>query len=337
MHRLGAVLIVKDEAANIERCLRTAIAAGVTVATIVDTGSTDDTETIIRRVCRDIELHLWHRPFKGFGPTRSQAFRKARGTADWILALDADMTVTIDDWEPDPSLDAYALDMGGEGFSNRLPLLLRGDLPWYSVGMVHEYTALPDRPYQSEHTDAVRLTQPSVSAWTPEKARWHLTLLEQDPSPRAAFYRAKTLDELGDPSAREAWKDQGVTAEERYYAMWRRAVLAPDWPTQQVELQAAWEYRPSRLEALHDLVQGLNNRKMHHTAWVLASTVTPPCGDSLFVHRWVWDHGLLFQRQIAAWWVAAPEFPEITDRLLSLNLPDNIRSAVLRNASLRVA
>lgn len=331
--RLGLVAIVKDEAANIERCLTSAIAAGVSVVTVVDTGSQDQTRAIVRRVCQGIELHLDRRKFRGFGPTRSEAFRLARGTADWLLALDADMTVTVDGWEPG-AVDCYTLDMGSDGFVNRLPLLLRGDLPWQSIGMVHEYTALPDRPYVSEPTDAVRITHNSLAEWSPEKARWHLTLLDQDVSPRAAFYRAKTLDELGDPAARDAWEGQGVTDEERYYAMWRRAMLAPDWPTRQAELQAAWEYRPSRLEALYDLCDGLNQRGLHHTAWALSSVVTPPCGDVTFVARWVWDYGLLFQRQIAAWWVQAPEFDEITERLMSLNLPANIRAAVLTNANL---
>lgn len=335
--KLGMVAIVKDEAPRIEACLRSAIAAGVTVATIVDTGSTDGTPAIVRRACRDIELRLYQRKFRGFGPTRSQAFKLAQGTADWLLALDADMTVEIERWTPERSVDAYLLDMGGEGFSNRLPLLLRGDLPWESRGMVHEYTCLADGSLgRRAPTDAVRITQPGAT-WSPEKARWHLSLLEGDDSPRARFYRAKTLDELGDPSAREAWEGVGVSDEERYYALWRRALLAPDWATRQVELMAAWEFRPARLEALYDLVEGLNQRDQHHVAWALSSVVTPPCEDTLFVHRWVWDYGLLFQRQIAAWWVGAPEFGLITAKLLSLSLPLPIRSAVERNASLRAA
>lgn len=333
---LGLVMIVKDGAETIEACLRSAMEAGVTVATVVDTGSTDGTPEIVRRVCQDIELRLYEREFRDFGTDRSEAFRLARGTADWLLASDADFLWTVEDFRPDPDVAAYTVDMGNGQYVNRLPLVLRGDLPWVSIGPVHEYTALADGTLgRRESTDAIRVRQPGARAWTPEKARWHLTLL--DDSPRSRFYRAKTLDELGDPGARDAWEGVGVSAEERYYAMWRRALLAPDWATRQTDLQAAWEYRPARLEALYDLCAGLNDRGMHHVAWALSSVVTPPCSDETFVERWVWDWGLLFQRQIAAWWVGAPEFTPITDRLLSLELPDHIRCAVERNASLRAA
>ena len=41
--RLGAVLIAKNEAAVIERCLSSLAAVGVKVVCLLDTGSTDDT------------------------------------------------------------------------------------------------------------------------------------------------------------------------------------------------------------------------------------------------------------------------------------------------------
>ena len=56
------------------------------------------------------------------------------------------MTWEIDpDFEPDPAVEAYMIRMGSADFAYRLPFLLRGDLPWESRGVVHEYTALPGR------------------------------------------------------------------------------------------------------------------------------------------------------------------------------------------------
>lgn len=343
MDRLGIVMIVRNGAATIEACLESAIAAGATVATIIDTGSTDGTRALVRKACRGIDLRLVPRHrFRDFGSSRSRAFDLARGSAEWLLALDADMTVEwAAGWEPG-DVDAYSIELSADrSFSYRLPLLLRGDRTWVSIGRVHEYTALADGTLgRREPTDAVRIRQPGAHAWTPAKGRWHLELLEGDETPRGRFYRAKTLEELGEPEARGAWllaAASGGSPEERYYARWRAALLAPDWPTRATELLAAWESRPIRLEALHDLVAELNQRDEHLAAWTLSNVTPAPCGDDLFVHRWVWDYGLLFQRQIAAWWTGSPVFTEITARLLELQLPDHIRSAVERNASLRAA
>jgi hypothetical protein len=342
MTTLGAVLIVRNEAAQIEHCLAAAIAAGVTVATIVDTGSTDDTRERAIDACGAIALRLHRRPFVNFGATRSAAFELARGSADWLLALDADMTVEVDpDFVPDPAVDAYMIRMGTSDFEYRLPLLLRGDLAWESRGAVHEYTALPDRDYVSRPTDAVRVSYPDGSSV--DKSAWHLSLLEaaDQSDPRTVFYTAQTLRDLGrNEEARAAYLrrvSMGGYAEEAFYAAYRAATLAPDWPTRAVELLAAWEMRPTRLEPLHALVSELNQRSQHHAAYRLTDGLPGPCADQLFVHRSIWDWGISFERSIAAWWVGdSAEFDALTDRLLANDrLPEHIRAAVEQNRGYR--
>ena len=153
---------------------------------------------------------------------------------------------------------------------------------------------------------------------------------------RSVFYLAQTYRTLGDPRARDLYlrrATMGGYAEEAYYAAYCAAELAPDWPTRAQELMAAWEMRPRRIEALHALVRGLNERDMHHAAYVLASVVPPMNMDNLFVHASVWDWGLKFERSIAAWWVGhSAEARELCDDLLrNPRLPDDIRLQVERN------
>lgn len=336
----GLVMIVKDEAANLERCLAAADPY-ISSATIIDTGSTDDTMDAFYRL--DCPVRLEERPWVNFGHNRSEALALARDTADWLLLLDADMAVTIDPgFEPDPAIEAYLLEMGSHtDFSYRLPLLVRGDLPWVSVGAVHEYTALPDRQYVSEWTDKVRVDMGAENRGSPEKYRWHAEMLEAElernpDDPRTVYYLGQTYATLGDPRARELFHRRATMvgfAEEAYYAAYRAALLAPDWPTQAMELLAAWEMRPGRLEALHALVRGLNERSLHQAAYTLASVIPPLCGDILFVHRSVWDWGLKFERSIAAWWAGHPaEAAALCDELLTNpRLPDHIRAQVERN------
>ena len=343
----GLVAIVKDESERIEACLASAIAAGVTVVTIVDTGSTDDTVAIATRVCASIDFHLYARPFLNFGRARSEAFALARGSADWLLALDADMTVEIAlGWEPDPELDAYMIEMHTEGVDYRLPLLLRGDLPWISIGAVHEYTALETGGVGRRlPTDAVRVAYVHDPG-TPEKARFYARLLEddlaRDPSnPRTIYYLAQAYRGLGDPRAKSLYELRAMMdrGEEAALAAYWAACLEPEWPAQAMALLRAWEMRPARLEPLYDLVHGLNERGQHLTAYRLATTLVGPCEDAL--PRWpgVYDWGMDFERSIAAWHVGElAEAAALNEALLANpRLPESVRAAVERNAGLVAA
>lgn len=338
----GAVLIVKDEAPRIERCLRSAIAAGVTVVTVLDTGSTDGTQNLIREVCADIRVRVVEEPFVNFGVSRSRAFELARGSADWLFALDADMALVVDGFEPDSDVAAYMLEMGTPEFSWRLPLVLRGDLPWKSVGAVHEYTCLADGSLgRRESTDAVRILREDSGA--PAKTAWQASLLQAEydahPDPRTTFYLAQTRAELGETDiARRLYAERvasGGWVEEQFVASYRGALLAPSWPEQAAELMAAWELRPSRLEPLYALAKGLNERGQHHAAYQLSRIPLVPTTDLLFVERSVWAWGMTFERSIAAWYVDPDEHDDLAFGLLARDIPDHIRAALDRNLRLR--
>lgn len=340
---LGMVAIVRNEAARIEACIASAIAAGVTVATIVDTGSTDDTRERVTDACRGIALRLHRRRFVNFGQARSDAFALARGSADWLLALDADMTVEIDPgFEPEGSVDAYLLAMHTEGLDYRLPLLLRGELPWRSIGAVHEYTALETGGVGRQvATDAVRVSYVHDPGST-EKALFYARLLEDDlarepDNPRTVYYLAQAYRGLGDPRAKELYERRALmdTGEEAALAAYWAACLETDWPTQAIALLRAWELRPQRLEPLYDLVHGLNERGQHLSAYRLASTLVGPCDDAL--PRWpgVYDWGMDFERSIAAWHVGERDEAAALNASLLANprLPESVREAVERNAA----
>ena len=84
--RISVVIIVRDEAAQIERCLESAAWADEII--IVDTGSTDGTVDI----CKKYTDKIYNTEWIGFGPLKNFAVSKA--SEKWILNIDADERIS---------------------------------------------------------------------------------------------------------------------------------------------------------------------------------------------------------------------------------------------------
>jgi len=87
MATLSAVLIVRNEAANLRACLESVRFANEIV--VVDSGSTDDTVAIAREYTNQVFVET---DWRGYGVQRQRAQSLARG--DWIFMIDADERVT---------------------------------------------------------------------------------------------------------------------------------------------------------------------------------------------------------------------------------------------------
>jgi len=81
---LSLSMIVRDEAAQIEDCLRS-VQGFVDEMVVVDTGSTDNTVALAKALGARVEQIDWP---GDFAPARNQALQWVSG--DWVLVLDAD-------------------------------------------------------------------------------------------------------------------------------------------------------------------------------------------------------------------------------------------------------
>jgi glycosyltransferase involved in cell wall biosynthesis len=84
--RISVVVIAKNEAASIARCLQSIAWADEVI--VLDSGSTDDTVSI----CRRYTQHVYETDWPGFGPQKNRALDLATG--DWVISLDADEWMT---------------------------------------------------------------------------------------------------------------------------------------------------------------------------------------------------------------------------------------------------
>jgi glycosyltransferase involved in cell wall biosynthesis len=87
MTKLSVVVITKNEAHNIEDCLKSVFFADEIV--IFDSGSTDDTVAIAKRYTPHVTVTD---DWPGDGPQKNRAL--AQTTGEWVLCLDADERVS---------------------------------------------------------------------------------------------------------------------------------------------------------------------------------------------------------------------------------------------------
>ncbi len=86
--KVSAILITCNEADQIERCLRSLSWCDEII--IVDSGSSDGTVEIAKRLAGKVYLEEW----KGFGLQKQSALDKA--TCEWVFSIDADEAVTAE-------------------------------------------------------------------------------------------------------------------------------------------------------------------------------------------------------------------------------------------------
>ena len=148
--RICLNMIVKNEAAVIERCLRS-VRPYIDSWAIADTGSTDGTQAIVRDFLNDLPGELIERPWVDFSANRNQALQLARAYGEYALFIDAD-----DVLEAEPGFDfgklgapRYAIEMAAAGTYTLVRRAARLDLDWSWRGVLHETLSCTQNPPSS--------------------------------------------------------------------------------------------------------------------------------------------------------------------------------------------
>lgn len=316
-------MIVKNEASVIRRCIDS-VRAIIDHWVIIDTGSTDGTQTIIREYLSDIPGELYERPWRDFSYNRSEALRLAREKCDYTLIIDADDTLDIAPHTilPPLSADSYMLEIVDAQIVYRRTQVVRSALPWRYEGVLHEYLAC-DCAGSSEVLSQIKMRRNHDGARRKDPRTYQrdadvlekALLTETNPFllARYRFYLAQSYRDCGHRASALkhylARADMGFWQEEVFISLYSAAKLMEQLGYPQQEVIGAYDRAtsalPSRTEALHGASRFCRQKKRYEQGYQIAKRglgIPMPSSDALFVEPWIYQTGLLDEFSLNAFW-----------------------------------
>jgi len=334
MHKLCLSMIVKNETHIIKECLDS-IHKYVDYWVIVDTGSTDGTQELIKQYFAEkgIPGELHERPWLGFGHNRSEALTLCDGKAEWAWMIDADDFVDGKFEFPlnvPEEVDGFALKFAREDFGWWRTQIFRTGRGWKYVGVLHEYPTVEgkERPiigkiegnsYKivartlgARNKDITPIEKYKKDAETLEKA-----LLEEPNNVRYQFYLAQSyFDSQQWEKAEEAYVKRvqmGGWEEEQFYAAYRiglcRGLQSKPWNEIQQAFLEAWEIKPNRAEPLYQIARVyrlMGHPRLGYLFAKMAIEIPYPAEDILFVQEDVYRFGVLDEIGSTAFYAGKP-------------------------------
>jgi hypothetical protein len=346
-------MIVKNEEAIIERCLRSA-APFIDTWVIVDTGSTDATKEIIKRVAADIGKvgYLEERPWVNFGKNRSEALELCKGRMDWGIMMDADDT--LEGTPPDRAVwsredvDAVIFDIQHGEMRHFRTQGFRISSEWSYKGAVHEWAESKKGATKIERlppTCWIHARCEGARSKDPEKYLKDARALEEElkempNDPRSLFYCAQSFRDAGRPMESAQYYRQRLTAggwqQEVYISLVNLVNLVPD---EREQIDYAWraiELCPDRLEAPHALLRRRRNegKPFKQEVFALGAAITnrKPGEHNLFndipIYEWRMDDELA----ICAFWTGHQEIGYSAACAALMRAPVDQRERLRQNA-----
>jgi len=314
MSSVALVMIVKDEEQVIVRALASAIPF-INSWLIVDTGSTDNTKFIIKKVLADISGELVDRPWVNFGYNRTEALQlcRARGCT-WAIMLDADdnLAGTV----PPPSiwsntnLDGFVMQIHHGTIIHQRVHIFHLASDWVYEGVVHEYPrcrtkdpptlgVLPPETFMETRCEGARSKDPNK--YLKDAALLETELLHNPTNGRTLFYLAQSYRDAGRLIEAQRYYKQHIDlsgsswAQESYMSLVNLIGLSSDVSEIMNYGWRALELCPDRLEASYFLMNRLRllGHKPTQQLFALGAVVKErkASRSSLFVNQAIYKWG----------------------------------------------
>jgi hypothetical protein len=327
-------MIVKNETPVIRRCLAS-VKPWIDHWIIVDTGSTDGTQAMIREFMADVPGTLHERPWRDFAHNRNEALELARAHGDYLLFIDADETLGVDAgfrW-PELGADGYRFLCELNGWVYERNALIKAAQPWRWEGVIHEFLT-QDKPHawQLLRGPTIQVSRDGARARDPNTYLRDIEVLEravrdEPANTRYRFYLAQSYRDANKPAdAMRIYQERvamGGWEEEVWFSLFQIGLMHEriGAPMESVRdaLLAAYQARPRRAEPLCELARYhrlRNEFALAHLYAQQAAAISRP-DDVLFVDDSVYSWRALDELTVATYYVGAiPQGKVALERLL---------------------
>ena len=348
-------MIVKNESAVIKRCLAS-VKPLIDYWVIVDTGSNDGTQEIIREFMKGIPGELHERPWRNFAENRNEALQLAQGHGAYFLFMDADDWLEFDEAFTMPVLthDLYKIWRSWDGCRFLNHHFIRADLPWRWIGVIHEYLDCSQKISEGilEHV-LYQVGNDGASHKDPKKFEKYIVLLEE--SLKKDPHNVRDMISLAKSYA-------GANQNEKALALYESIVNVCAieeevfWATVQIgnlklflnkpldeainSYYRAHRICPTRVEPIYHLSKIYNQMGAFDLAYSFIKSwqALPNHGKRgvIINMEWMSEYGLLFELSLSSFYVGQyQESLEICDHLLSMRkLPAGLKTYVENNRKL---
>jgi glycosyltransferase involved in cell wall biosynthesis len=359
---IALCMIVKNEAPIIARCLAS-LRSLIDYVLIVDTGSTDGTQDVVRRWLDEAGVpgEVVDEPWRDFAYNRTFALAKLRERPglDYSLMIDADQVVEFDEsfdvetFKASLDCDLYDVKVSTASIVYLLPQLASNAIEIVYRGILHEYRECPEgcsrEPAQGL---LIKELHDSARGQDPRKYEKDASILETalagetDPFliARYRFYLAQSYRDAGllEPAIANYVERAklGGWDEEVFYCLYAVAKMKEQLghPNDDVfeAYHKAHRFCPSRAEPIYAAAQFCRKQKRYDQGYRMARKhlYQPAPSSGLFVETWIYDHGLLDEFSVLAFW--SGRYSECLDACMRIlgggKLPESEHARVRQNA-----
>lgn len=353
-------IIVKNESKVITRMLET-VWPILDRYLVVDTGSTDGTQDIIRAffaekgIPGEVVDHEW----VSFEDARNTALNLVKDKADFGFWIDADETLTID-----PSFNAKLFKRGLAPYDGGNMKVWYGGQeyfrmqffstkkPWRWYGKLHEVLVCDEQVSCAIADGLTTVVHPDGNSWTSEslqsKYEGHARILEkvvaedEKKDPRWYFYLAQSYRDANTPENlekslkwyRERLKFQDGYWEELYYSQLMVATLRARLGHHEHEVMHEFitcgKHNRMRIEHLMAPLRAYHHRGDFETSYIFSSHAMRIAGkgrspfphSSLFIDKRTYEFEILNMHMLNCWYTGRHEESAATYKKLEQQLKE---------------